>query len=188
MTQSSADALWMALAVGALEPGDAAALLRSAGPLGPLRLATVQLLAGLSGAVHHHAPVATLGTAPLLGTDTSVRSVHLGGRIRLRVLPPGPAAGVRPLLLRQTAVGTDRLLPGPDGAWPTLEAFLPDDGQRLIDLVVGEPAGEQTLVLALLSAAEVTDPWPVGDPRDARAADAVQSGQLPGAVLRLRVS
>lgn len=47
MHPNSPEAMWTALALGALEPGDALALLREAGPRGPMRLATTRILLGL---------------------------------------------------------------------------------------------------------------------------------------------
>ncbi len=194
-------ASWMALAIGALEPGDAAALLRSAGPGAALRLATMRTLAGLPAAeepahaAQEPAPLprlaASLGAAPLLGSPAELPQtaelVRVGSRVRVYVVAPGPASQVRPILMRRSERGSVRLLPIEGAPWPTLDRFQREDDVHVIDLVVGEPIGLQTLVLGLLDADVVEDPWPAGDARDARVMEAVLNGGIPGAVLSLQV-
>lgn len=191
MPDRSPRAAWTALALGALEPGDAAALLRAAGPGAALRLATLRSLGGLE--VEEPLPPlhAAAGRAPLLGDDDeitpTIELVRVGERFRLHVLPPAPAHGLRPLVLRESSSGLDRLLPVEGAPWPTLDQFMEQGGVRIIDLVAGPPAGLQSLFLGLLSAEEVQQPWPAGDPRDARIRDAVANRGLPGAMFTIQV-
>lgn len=200
MPTSRSRADWMALAVGAAEPGDAAAMLRAAGPSAGLRLATLRTLAGLGAEpLPTWAPAlpqvrSWVGRAPLLGEHLdhheitpSFQRVRVGERVRLYVAVAGSVDGLRPLLLRQAPSGTTRLLPTAGLPWPSLDSFMLDDGVRVIDLVAGPPLGLQTLVLGLLAASEAEEPWPAGDRRDELVIRAVQSGLLPGASLTIEV-
>jgi hypothetical protein len=191
MRPDSPESLWTALALGALEPGDALALLRAGGAGAPLRLATHQLLLGVPGA-----PVAPLrawaGPADLMGAASPpggpVPRLAPGERLRLRLQPEGPAEELRPLLLLRIGDAVERLLPDARGRWPTLDAFpLDEEGARVIDLVVGGAPGPRAALVALLSADAVREAWPAGDPREARAWQAVAEGTLCGAELRFDV-
>lgn len=196
MQPLSPDALWTALAVGALEPGDALALLREAGPGGPMRLATRRHLLGLSDAP---APVSRVwaGPAALMGgagswgpatPRTTLPRVGAGERLRLRVRPPAPAPEIRPLVLHTADGAVQRLLPGATGRWPTLDRFaLGPDGERLIDVVLGSPPGKRTVVVALLAASETERGWPEGAAADLATWDAVRNGTLSGGIVDVMV-
>ena len=184
MLPTSLAARQLALALDMLEPGDALALLRSAGPGAILRLSTRRALAGLPAVLA--APPAQLswGTAATLSSATLSSATLSGGgpgdRLRIRVDPPAPPASLRPFLLQTGPSGTVRLLPAGPGPWPRLDLFLDEDGQRCIDVVLDDAPGPRSLLLALLSAEEVDEAWPEGDPRDAQVVAALRAGALPG--------
>lgn len=179
---------WMALAVGALEPGDAATLLSAGGPAATLRLATLRALAGLPDdpdLALPSWPIRTrVGPAPLLSADDdlapTVELVRAGERVRIQIVPPRPPDQLRPLIWRVAGEDVLRLLPTSVAPWPTLDRFFEVAGARVVDLVAAPPYGPQLLVLGLLSADEVEEAWPPEDPRDERVRRAVLEGRLPG--------
>jgi hypothetical protein len=176
---SSTERELMGFALGLTDPGDALVVGEGLAddPLASLRVAGAAALEGLiSPGPRLRPPSLCAQPGRVLGPGEALEP---GDRLVLRIASPVADDRVRLALFREVEGSETLLFPQPGRAWPGLEVFRREDGERLVDLVLEEPAGLHRYTLVLLPVELYSEPWPQDDPRWEGVRQAAQRGDLP---------